>query len=116
MLTPTIRRLIVCGARAEREKKARPAQAQSEARADACNEAHRRRAGEHGEHEQRKGLDRQIEEKPENRRKQRERNAGGDPMGEALHRSDKLERQRPGGQHIERAVLIVIVEDAVGGE
>ena len=43
MLTPTIRRLIVCGARAEREQKARPAQAQSEARADACNEAHRRR-------------------------------------------------------------------------
>jgi hypothetical protein len=43
MLTPTIRRLIVCGARAEREQKARPAQAKSEARADACNEAHRRR-------------------------------------------------------------------------
>ena len=38
------------------------------------------------------------------------------PMGEAFHRGDKLERQRSRGQHIERAVLIVVVEDAVGGK
>ena len=37
-------------------------------------------------------------------------------MGEALHRGNKLERQRPRGQNIERAVLIVVVEDAVGGK
>ena len=37
-------------------------------------------------------------------------------MGEALDAGDQLERQRPRRQHVERAVLIVVVEDAVGGE
>ena len=37
-------------------------------------------------------------------------------MGDALDRGDQRQRQRPGDQHVERAVLVVVVEDAVGGE
>ena len=44
------------------------------------------------------------------------RNAGRDPMGEALDAGDQLERQWSRCQHVERAVLIVVVEDAVGGK
>src|SRR5689334_20161364 len=37
-------------------------------------------------------------------------------MGETLDRGDERQRQGPGGQDIERAVLVVVVEDAVGGQ
>ena len=37
-------------------------------------------------------------------------------MGEALNRGDERQRQRAHGQEIERAVLVVVMEDAVGRE
>ncbi len=59
---------------------------------------------------------RQIEQKPEQRREQRQRHAGGEPMGEALDRGDERQGQWPGDEHVERAILVIVVEDAVGGE
>ena len=37
-------------------------------------------------------------------------------MGEALDRGDERQRQLPGDQHVERAVLVVVMEDAIGRE
>src|SRR4029453_1082538 len=59
---------------------------------------------------------RTAEQKPEEEIKKRPRHACGQPVGEPLHRGDERQRQRPRGQHVERAVLVVVVKDAVGRE
>ena len=100
----------------QRQQHAASPKPEGEARTDCRDEAHGRHAGKHGSTSSGIGVDRQIEQEPENGREKSERNAGRHPMGKALQRGDKLERQWPGGEHIQRAVLIVVVKDAVGGE
>ena len=55
----------------------------------------------------------EIEQKPDQRRGDDERQAGGEPMGKALRRDHELKRRAAHEDQIERAVLVVGGEQAV---
>ena len=56
------------------------------------------------------------EQQTENRRGERERQAGGQPMRGAFHQHDEFERRRPEPQQVERAVLEIGLEQPIEAE
>ena len=80
---------------------------------DRADEGQRRRADEegrdHGEHA--RAVERH--EQAEERRGERQRQAGGEPVGDRLGEDEDLQRRRRGAEQVERAVLLVGLEQAV---
>ena len=73
-------------------------------------------AQHHGDRQRQDGRWFEVDEEAEERCRDGQRQAGRQPVGHRLGQRHHLEGDGPHGHDVERAILIVLLEDAVGGE